>query len=59
MHCKNIIHRDIKPENILVSYEGQIKVADFGWSVNNPDDMKPRHTRCGTLDYFPTEMMQG
>lgn len=57
MHSKNIIHWDIKPENILVSYWGEVKLSDFGWSVNNPDDLKPWHTRCGTLDYFATEML--
>lgn len=56
-HSKHIIHRDIKPENLLLSLDGQIKIADFGWSVHAPTSR--RKTLCGTLDYLPPEMVNG
>lgn len=56
-HKNNVIHRDIKPENLLLTYEGNVKLADFGWSVHAPSSK--RNTLCGTLDYLPPEMVTG
>lgn len=56
-HAKHVIHRDIKPENLLLGLRGNLKIADFGWSVHAPNSR--RTTMCGTLDYLPPEMVEG
>jgi len=56
-HRKHVIHRDIKPENLLLGIFGELKIADFGWSVHAPQSR--RNTLCGTLDYLPPEMVEG
>lgn len=55
-HKRKIIHRDIKPENILIGFYGELKIADFGWSVHAPSSR--RQTMCGTLDYLSPEMVE-
>ena len=57
LHSKHVIHRDIKPENLLLGLRGELKIADFGWSVHAPEAR--RMTLCGTLDYLPPEMVEG
>jgi serine/threonine protein kinase len=38
------------------SRQGELKIADFGWSVHAPSSK--RNTLCGTLDYLPPEMVE-
>lgn len=52
LHEKNIIHRDIKPENVLLSVNDEIKLTDFGLSIQVCDNTKKRQTYCGTPDYI-------
>ena len=60
MHChkKHVIHRDIKPDHLLLGATGDIKIADFGWSVLHAPS-SGRNTLCGTLDYLPPEIVEG
>ncbi|XP_070797224.1 aurora kinase C-like [Pituophis catenifer annectens] len=56
-HARKVIHRDIKPENLLLGLRGELKLADFGWSVHTPS--LRRTTLCGTPDYLAPEMIEG
>ena len=33
LHSKGTMHRDLKPENLLLDKWGDVKLADFGWCV--------------------------
>jgi serine/threonine protein kinase len=56
IHLKGIIHRDIKPANFLVSFEGQIKLCDFGLSCRKDDRQKTRD-QAGSPLFMSPEML--
>ncbi len=43
----NIIHRDMSPQNVMISYDGEVKVVDFGIAKTDKEDTQ--ETRAGTL----------
>ncbi|KAF2185604.1 serine/threonine-protein kinase-like protein chk1 [Zopfia rhizophila CBS 207.26] len=61
MHSKGIAHRDIKPENVLLSGEGDLKLADFGLAAMFKRDGKVRlcNTVCGSPPYIAPEIVSG
>lgn len=42
----NIIHRDMSPQNIMISFEGEVKVVDFGIAKA---ESQAESTKAGTL----------
>lgn len=56
LHKLNIVHRDLKPENMLLDWNNNIKIVDFGLSntYKKGDLLK---TACGSPCYAAPEMI--
>lgn len=55
-----IVHRDVSPQNILVSYEGQVKITDFGIAKSHLSTMLtvPGQIK-GKASYMSPEQARG
>lgn len=74
-HSNGVIHRDLKPENVFITYDGRVKILDFGLArlepVYSPDHISPNSSIAtipaqtqdgivlGTLDYMSPEQIRG
>ncbi|KAI8060463.1 kinase-like domain-containing protein [Gongronella butleri] len=55
LHTKDFIHRDIKCENLLLGWNGEVKLADFGLATRKS---KRNKDRLGTSKWMAPEVIR-
>ena len=60
IHSKGIVHCDIKPHNVIITYNGKVKLTDFGIArtVGKLPDL-PKDKAVGTVYYVSPEQAEG
>uniref|UniRef100_A0A8C6WHE2 mitogen-activated protein kinase n=1 Tax=Neogobius melanostomus TaxID=47308 RepID=A0A8C6WHE2_9GOBI len=65
VHKQKILHRDLKPQNLLISFRGELKLADFvGPCQTFSSDVvtlwyRPPEVLLGSTDYSSLLLLQG
>ncbi len=59
LHSQTVVHRDIKPENLLISANGSLKIADFGFARCLESDITLLTEYVSTRWYRAPELLVG
>merc|ERR1712070_845056 len=59
LHRSHRLHRDIKSDNVLVDFNGDVKLADFGFAIGLTQEQDKRRSVVGTPYWMAPELIRG
>lgn len=60
-HERGVVHRDIKPSNVILTFDDEVKIVDFGLAklTGAAECLTETDALLGTIAYLPPEVLQG
>jgi serine/threonine protein kinase len=56
----HLVHRDVSPQNVLVSFEGEVKIIDFGLAKSTQRSQETQaNVLLGNFGYMSPEQVRG
>lgn len=54
-----LVHRDVSPQNVYLTFDGRVKLLDFGIAKANVSERTETGVMKGKLAYMPAEQLRG